>query len=58
MWKHKRSQKNKAVMRKKNRAGGIKLSDFRQYYKDTIIKTIWYLAQRQAYRSAGLKVQK
>ena len=45
-------------MRKKNRAGGIKLSDFRQYYKDTIIKTIWYLAQRQAYRSGGLKVQK
>ena len=29
-------------MRKKNRAGGINLSDFRFYYKTTIIKTVWY----------------
>ena len=42
VWKHKRPQLAKAILKKKRGNGKISLPDFIQSYQATVMKIIWY----------------
>ena len=41
IWKQKRPQIAKTILRKKTGAGGVNFPEFRLYYKAIIIRTVW-----------------
>ena len=45
VWKYRKPQIAKAILRKKGGTGGTNLSDFSLYYKATVIKTVRYWQQ-------------
>ena len=47
IWKHERPQIAQVISRKEHGAGGIRLPDFRLYYKVTVTKTVWHWPQNR-----------